>query len=214
MLKAQGSSKPIANRYLALIRAILRCATQEWEWLDRTPTITLYPEPNRRVRWLTREQAERLLAELPTHLEAMARFSLATGLRQSNVTGLTWEQIDLARAVAWIHPDQAKGKRAIPVALNAEALTVIRAQIGRHPVYAFILDMVLRYAHLGAEHLAEHAERIARPRAIRTNYGAPKENALPQVKKEAHTVIGPNTADSVARFIAEREGVYIDDLLI
>ncbi len=40
------------------------------------------------------------------------------------------------------------------------------------------------------------------------------ENALPQVKKEAHTVIGPNTADSVARFIAEREGVYIDDLLI
>lgn len=181
MLKAQGSSKPIANRYLALIRAILRCATQEWEWLDRTPTITLYPEPNRRVRWLTREQAERLLAELPTHLEAMAWFSLATGLRQSNVTGLTWEQIDLARAVAWIHPDQAKGKRAIPVALNTEALTVIRAQIGRHPVYAFILDMVLRYAYLGAEHLAEHAERIARPRAIRTNYGAPKENALPQV---------------------------------
>ena len=33
------------------------------------------------------------------------------------------------------------------------------------------LDMVLRYAHLGADHLAEHAERIAKPRIIRTNYG-------------------------------------------
>jgi len=31
------------------------------------------------------------------------------------------------------------------------------------------LDMVLRYAHLGAEHLAEHAERISGPRLVRTN---------------------------------------------
>ena len=29
------------------------------------------------------------------------------------------------------------------------------------------------------------------------------ENALPQTKAEAHKVIGPNTADSVARFIHE-----------
>ncbi|NJM12698.1 MAG: tyrosine-type recombinase/integrase [Synechococcaceae cyanobacterium SM1_2_3] len=34
------------------------------------------------------------------------------------------------------------------------------------------LDMVLRYAHLGVDHLAEHAERIAKPRMIRTNLGA------------------------------------------
>jgi len=42
------------------------------------------------------------------------------------------------------------------------------------------LDMVLRYAHLGADHLAEHAERIARPRLARTNSGTPKKNALPE----------------------------------
>jgi integrase len=136
-LKAQDSSQATANRYLALIRAILRRAHREWEWLDRTPTITLYPEPNRRIRWLTREQAERLLAELPAHLADMVRFSLATGLRQANMTELCWEQVDLTRAVAWIHADQAKGKRAIPVPLNAEALAVIRAQIGRHPERVF-----------------------------------------------------------------------------
>lgn len=138
-IKAAEASLATANRYLALIRAILIRATRVWEWLDRVPAITLYPEPKQRIRWLTREQAERLLAELPPHLAAMARFSLATGLRQSNVTGLRWDQVDMARSVAWIHPDQAKGRRAIPVPLNAEALAVIRSQVGKHPerVFAF-----------------------------------------------------------------------------
>ena len=43
------------------------------------------------------------------------------------------------------------------------------------------MEMVLRYAHLGADHLAEHAERIARPKVIRTNSGTPTENALPEI---------------------------------
>jgi integrase len=47
----------------------------------------------------------------------MARLALATGLRMANVTGMEWQQINLKRAVAWIHPDQAKNRRAIPVPL-------------------------------------------------------------------------------------------------
>ena len=39
------------------------------------------------------------------------------------------------------------------------------------------------------------------------------ENALAQVKDIATTVIGPNTADAVPRFIASREGIDISDLL-
>jgi len=42
---------------------------------------------------------------LPTHLAAMARFTLATGLRESNVLQLEWQQVDMQRHVAWIHPD-------------------------------------------------------------------------------------------------------------
>jgi integrase len=71
-----------------------------------------------------------LLNELPDHLNAMARFTLATGLRESNVTGLQWSQLDMQRRCAWIHADQAKAEKAIGVPLNDEALTVIRQQIG------------------------------------------------------------------------------------
>lgn len=137
VFKAAESSPATANRHLALIRAILMRAQRVWEWIDRVPAITLYPEPKQRIRWLTREQADQLLAELPSHLAAMARLSLATGLRMANITGLEWAQVDLTRAVAWIHADQAKGKRAIPVPLNAEALAVIRAQLGQHPERVF-----------------------------------------------------------------------------
>lgn len=70
-------------------------------------------EPTRRIRHLTREEAPRLLAE-PPHLADMAAFSLVTGLRRGNITGLQWTQIDLTRRMAWIHPDQAKARRAIP----------------------------------------------------------------------------------------------------
>jgi hypothetical protein len=39
-----------------------------------------------------------------------------------NVTGPQWSQVDLVRRVAWIHPDQAKSRRAIPVPLNTDAV--------------------------------------------------------------------------------------------
>lgn len=40
-VKAKQASPPTANRYLALIRAILRKAALEWEWSDRVPKVTL-----------------------------------------------------------------------------------------------------------------------------------------------------------------------------
>lgn len=82
-----GLSDATTNRRLQVLRAILRRAALEWEWLDRVPRFRLLKEPQGRVRYLTREEAGRLLAELPEHLRAMARFSLATGLRQGNVKG-------------------------------------------------------------------------------------------------------------------------------
>ena len=67
----------------------------------------------------------------------MVTFTLATGLRRSNVTGLLWSQVDLARQVAWIHPDQAKARKAIPVPLNTDAVKVIIKQVGKHPTHVF-----------------------------------------------------------------------------
>jgi integrase len=134
-----GVANGTVNRMLALLRSILRRAAFEWEWFASVPRVRLLKEPTRRVRYLTKAQAQRLLAELPSHLAEMAAFSLATGLRKSNVTGLHWEQVDMARCMAWVHPDQSKSRRAIPVPLNDDAMRILALCVGRHPqlVFAF-----------------------------------------------------------------------------
>jgi integrase len=134
---AEEVSNASVNRLLQCIRVILRRAVHDWEWLDRAPKIRFLHEPTRRVRWLTREQAERLIVELPEHLAAMVRFSLETGLRKSNVTKLKWSQVDLENRKAWIHADQAKSRKAIGVPLSSTAVVVLRQQLGKHPEYVF-----------------------------------------------------------------------------
>jgi len=218
---AEGVRNATVNRVLEVLRAILRKCANDWEWLDRAPTVRMLREPTRRVRYLTEDEARRLLGELPSHLADMAAFTLATGLRRANVTGLTWSQIDLRRRLAWVHPDQAKARKAIAVPLNAEALALVSKQVGKHRTHVFsfrgkpirqvstkawydALDragiegfrwhdlrhtwaswhvqkgtplfalqelggwesaqMVRRYAHLSAEHLAPYAERLCAPR--------------------------------------------------
>ena len=135
--KAEQASPVTANRTLALVRSILRRARDEWEWIDKIPKVRLYRERERRVRWITREQAATLVSLLPRHLADMAEFSLATGLRQRNVSHLTWDQVDIGREVAWIHPDEAKAKKAIAVPLNADALGVLKRREGIHGTYVF-----------------------------------------------------------------------------
>lgn len=137
-LKQQDGCKPASiNRMLALVRAILRKAEREWEWIEKAPLIRLYKEDNKRIRWITHEEAALLLKELPSHLADMVTFSLATGLRQANVTGLQWSDVDLIKKHALIHPDQAKGKKAIPVPLNEDAIAILRKQIGKHHQFVF-----------------------------------------------------------------------------
>jgi len=220
---ARGCSNATVNRMLALVRAILRKCVSEWEWLDRAPQVRMLRVPTRRIRFLSHEEAQRLLTELPEHLADMAAFSLATGLRAANVTGLQWKQVDLARQLAWIHPDQAKARKAIAVPLNTEAMALVQKQVGKHLTHVFSFrgkpikqvstkawyaaleragiedfrwhdlrhcwaswhvqngtplfalqelggwespEMVRRYAHLSAGHLAPYAERLCATRAV------------------------------------------------
>ncbi len=156
---SDGVSNTTVNRMLEVVRAILRRAEREWGWLERAPYVRMLTQPKRRVRWLTREEAERLLAELPDHLAAMARFTLATGLREANVVGLEWSQVDLGRRCAWVHADQAKARKAIPVPLNEEAVLVLRQQTGKHS------SRVFTYKGLPVTKANNHAWRKALARA-------------------------------------------------
>ena len=125
------------NRTLEIIRAILRMARDNWEWITVCPNIPMRKEPTKRISWITRDQAEKLLSFLPGHQQSMMRFALETGLRRHNVTHLEWSQVDLDKRMAWIHPDQAKAEKAIGVPLSREAVVILRGQVGKHIAWVF-----------------------------------------------------------------------------
>lgn len=120
------------NRYLTVVRTLLRKAANEWGWIDAPPFIKLFKEPDRRIRWITREQADRLIAELPDHLKGPAELALQTGLRQANVLLLRWEWVSLDRRTIWIPPEEFKSGRSLLVPLSDTAVTVIRRHQGQH----------------------------------------------------------------------------------
>ncbi|KVU55385.1 integrase [Burkholderia cepacia] len=123
-------SAATVRRVGGVIVAVLNHAAERG-WIARAPVRKRKKSTAKRIRWLSQAEAARLLAQLPEHLAAMAQFSLETGLRRANVTGLQWSQVDLVRRIAWIHPDQAKARKAITVPLSETAVAILRQQFAK-----------------------------------------------------------------------------------
>lgn len=54
--KAEGVANSTVNRTLEVVRAVLRRAADEWDWISKAPRVRMLPEPKRRIRWLTRDR--------------------------------------------------------------------------------------------------------------------------------------------------------------
>lgn len=113
------------NRYRALIRSVLLAAEREWEWIDRAPILRTETEDNIKEAYISREQAERLLAELPAHWRPLVRFALLTGLRRGNLLGLDWSQINLDAGTVTIAASDFKTGRRVVLPLNSAAKAVL-----------------------------------------------------------------------------------------
>ncbi|MBS0364947.1 MAG: site-specific integrase [Proteobacteria bacterium] len=133
------SSPSTANRYMALLRMVLRRALMQWDWIEKAPAVPMVKLEKREPRFLTRTQAQRLLKELAAfkNLRDVAEFALETGLRMRNATGLTWDQVDLKRGLLVVPASRAKAGETIAVPLSRRAAAVLRAQRGRHAERVF-----------------------------------------------------------------------------
>lgn len=115
------------TRYRTMLTAILNLALTK-RWIDSVPNIAQRKDKKKKPRkWITEQQWKALYKELPAHMQPMAEFAIETGLRQANVLGLTWAQVDLKRRFVWIEAEDMKDDDALPVPLSTRATAVLRA---------------------------------------------------------------------------------------
>jgi len=131
----RGNRPATVNRYLSLTRNLLRTARDEWQWIETIPKIRLLSGEVERDRWLTRSEADNLIAVCPPHLAVLVRFALATGCRAREITGLEWSRVDLPRATAWLNRTKNGTPRGVP--LNRDAIAVLEGERGKHTMYCF-----------------------------------------------------------------------------
>lgn len=112
------------NRYMAVFRGVLQACVR-WGWLTHAPPVPMAHVPERDPVWLTPEQCEALIIELPLHLRAPALACVLVGLRMSNARDLTWDRVDLVRGHLWVPSAHYKSKRAQGFALGPEAIALL-----------------------------------------------------------------------------------------
>ena len=138
MRKRLGKSNSTVKTELEALRACLR-----WHYGKGAPVISAPPPSKPRERYLTKEEAERLLAAIETpHARLFVTLALSTGARMSAILDLTWDRVDFVHGTIDFMPAgrHKSNKRRTVVPMNKRARVALEeAQKGA------LTDHVIEY---------------------------------------------------------------------
>ena len=135
--RARQSSGPTANRYLAVLSHAFTVARKEWGWVESNPVfaVTKAKEPRGRVRFLSDDEREQLLAACRTSpskwLYPVVILALSTGMRSGEVMGLTWGRVDMKHGRILLEDTKNNERRVIPLVGHALVLLQEHAKVRR-----------------------------------------------------------------------------------
>jgi integrase len=142
-------SNSTINRELMLLSAAIGHARLKLEIELPNPVRgRLLPEPQGRVRWITKEQAEKLIAcaDSPC-LADFIRLALNTGCRSSELGKLQWDRVDLERKILRLEAEHTKTARRRFVPLNSQAMAALRFRLAWRDVNCPGAEHVFLNAH-------------------------------------------------------------------
>ena len=123
-------SPATVNRYMAALSIVFTTAVKEWGWVDDTPMrkVSKGKESRGRVRFLSDDERPRLLKACKEssnpYLYPVVVLALSTGMRQGEIMGLTWDDVDLNRGRAILHETKNNERRG--VAITGHALELLK----------------------------------------------------------------------------------------
>ena len=110
-----------ANRYLAAMSHVCTVASKEWGWMETNPVrkVARLPEPPGRVRFLGPDEQSVLLSACQNRksgaLYVVVLLALSTGMRQGEILGLRWPDVDLSRGWILLHETKSGDRRGVPL---------------------------------------------------------------------------------------------------
>ncbi|MBW1992357.1 MAG: site-specific integrase [Deltaproteobacteria bacterium] len=129
------------NREIACLKTIFNKAIRDGK-AERNPTkgVKLLREHNKRDRVLSPEEYSRLLDHCPPHLAPVVKLAYHTGMRQGEILGLKWGQVELKGGFIRLTPDQTKTAEGRLVPLPPELVEMFRAMprgLPQTPVFTY-----------------------------------------------------------------------------
>ena len=108
-------------RYMAALSHAFTIAVNEWQWLEDSPMrkVKKPKESNGRVRWLDDEERAKLLTACKESPNSMLYLcvilALSSGMRQAELMGLKWQDVNLKDGYLILHETKNGDRRRVPL---------------------------------------------------------------------------------------------------
>ena len=108
-------------RYMAALSHAFTIAVNEWQWLEDSPMrkVKKPKESNGRVRWLDDEERVKLLTACKESPNSMLYLcvilALSSGMRQAELMGLKWQDVNLKDGYLILHETKNGDRRRVPL---------------------------------------------------------------------------------------------------
>ena len=127
-LKEEAKNATINRELSALKRMLILGARQTPPKVDRVPYIPMLKENNVRKGFFEHAEFVALRDELPEHLKGFVTFAYKTGWRLSELTDLTWNQVDRNNGIVRLETGDTKNDEGRTVYLDDELKEVFNHQ--------------------------------------------------------------------------------------
>jgi integrase len=128
--KGKKRAPSTVARYLSSLSPVFTVAVNEWQWLDDSPMrkIKKPKESRGRVRFLDDDERQRLLtacqASSNQQLYMCVILALSSGMRQAELMGLKWQDVNLKEGFLILHETKNGDRRRVP--LSGRGLELLR----------------------------------------------------------------------------------------
>lgn len=118
--RMQNGNKPATvNRFLATLKHMFTKAV-DWNMVEENTLkgirkVKLLQENNKRLRFLSEEECNRLLDSCDSHLKPIVLTAMNTGMRKAEILNLHWDQVDLKHGFILLDITKNGERRELPI---------------------------------------------------------------------------------------------------